>query len=213
MLYYIVLFLVRKYLEDKPYVSFSFIFLIIMIWYSFEDKSSFFMYGECYFKWLFYFVFMLMGAYIGNGSVLLKYEFKKDILRFLFSLISFYTIFILGVKFNVKICNMLQPISLIPLMGIVVYMFKLCNVDSLKNLMKSKVGLFLRFISSLCLEVYLVQKVFLSDKYNDIFPINVILAFGGIFLLAYFTRCLGRILLQVFQNANMDWRKVFQFVE
>ena len=79
--------------------------------------------------------------------------------------------------------------------------------------MKTKTGLCIRFVSGLCLEAYIVQGVLFTDKMNDFFPLNIVTTFIAIVVLAYITRCCGRVILQVFQKEDMDWKKVVKFID
>ena len=65
MLYYVILFFVRKYAEHKPFISFALSLSVLLSWYFFEDTSSLFMYGESYFRWGCFFLFMMGGGIFG----------------------------------------------------------------------------------------------------------------------------------------------------
>ena len=63
-------------------------------------------------------------------------------------------------------------------------------------------------IGSLCLEIYLVQPIILTDSLNNIFPLNLLLMFVFIFTGAYLLRCISRIWMQTFKDADYDWKAI-----
>lgn len=216
MLYYIALYFIRKYYSSKPLLPFIVCTVFVLLWYFFEDISVFFMYGATYFKWLYYFLFMLMGAYVGNKTIELKSSSSQGIVLLIISLISFYGFMVLLSRF--KILAYYQVISLVPLIGIVLYSYRLCSTSKVEKLMKSKFGFILRFVAGLCLESYIVQMTIirnqtLSDLLNPIFPINLLITFLLIIILAYFIRCFARIISQTFETEDYDWNFVFRAVD
>ena len=211
MIYYIVLYYVRKIAENKPLIPFLISVVTIVVWYLFEDSSTLFMYGATYFKWGHYFLFMLAGAYLGNKTIEIKSKPLIDGIMLLVSLVVFYGIQILA-KRNAAVAHF-QIVSLLPLMAIVIYVYKLCCTDFVEKMMRTKFGLCLRFVSGLCLEIYVVQGVivhFMEGKLTSVFPLNLPIAFIMIVALAYVTRCVGRFFVQIFQNEDFNWDAVFE---
>lgn len=213
MLYYIVLYFVRKHAEYKPVYPFMITCIIIFIWYLLEDKSTFFMYGYTYFRWGHFFLFMLLGAYIGNNTIQVKLCPLADILKFLVSLCLFYAMFISGTVFRIQFINNIQILSLLPLMGVSFYLYKICCCERIKLLMTTKIGLCMRFVAGLCLEAILVQPFLFTDKMNFLFPLNIPIMFVYIFVIAYITRMLGRIFLQVFQKEDFCMKEVIKLID
>ena len=204
MIYYIVLYFVRRWAERKPLVPFILTIAIVIIYYLNEDSSTFFMYGETYFKWVHYFLFMLLGAYTGNGIIHIVPHFKRDFFLFMVSVFLFYLIMI-GATKN-ELISHFQLLSLIPLLSIIISIFNLCNSQFSKVLMNKKIGNYLTIISSLCLEIYIVQGSCITDKINYLFPFNIIILLIFIVFVALATRLFGRLLLQLFQNDDFDWK-------
>lgn len=77
----------------------------------------------------------------------------------------------------------------------------------------NKIGFCMRFVSGLCLEAYIVQDVFFTDKMNFLFPLNLLLMFFIVIAVAYLTRSLGRVILQLFQKEYFDWKAVVRLVD
>ena len=108
-----------------------------------------------------------------------------------------------------------QVLSLLPLLGIVTYIYKLCCAKKIDSILKSKIGLCIRFVSGLCLESYVVQGAiikFVDEQENVMLPYNLIVAFIMIIVIAYLTRCLARIILQIFDKEDFDWHAIFKTV-
>ena len=204
MIYYIVLYFVRRWAEHKPLVPYIITIAIVIIYYLNEDSSTFFMYGETYFKWVHYFLFMLLGAYTGNGTIHIVPHFKRDFFLFMVSVFLFYLIMI-GATKNGLISHF-QLLSLIPLLSIIISMYNLCNCHFSNVLMNKKVGNYLTIVSSMCLEIYIVQVSCMTDIMNNLFPFNIFILFVFIVIVAYVTRLLGRLLLQLFQTEDIDWK-------
>ena len=208
MIYYIVLFFVRRWAEHKPGVPYLISIVIILIYYLNEDTSKYFMYGITYFKWVHYFLFMLLGAYTGNGTIHFEPHFKRDVVLLLVSIVLFYLIAI-GATMNEFISHF-QLLSLLPLSFVVISMYNLCCCHSSKSFMNTKVGNSLCIVSSLCLEIYIVQGSCITDKLNYLFPINILLLFIIVVIVAYVTRLIGRLLLQLFQTEDFDWKALIR---
>lgn len=211
MIYYVVLYFIKRYFDTRPMIPFCLSIAIVLIWYMFENKSSFFMYGATYFKWGHYFLFMLLGAYVGNGKISYSTNLKNDIVMLMFCLFSFYGLMILASRF--VIFSYLQILSLIPLAGIIVYTYKLCSLSGIDQFMRTNIGFCMRFVSGLCLEAYIVQGILFTDKMNFLFPLNLLLMFFIVIAVAYVTRSLGRVILQLFQKEDFDWKAVVRLVD
>lgn len=213
MLYYIFLYFVKKHAEFRPAYPFCIACAIVLIWYFYEDKSTFFMYGYTYFRWGHFFLFMLLGAYIGNNTIPVKLRPKTDVFLFFASLCVFYGMFICGTVFRIQIINNIQILSLLPLMGVSFYLYKICCCERIKLLMTTKIGLCMRFVAGLCLEAILVQPFLFTDKMNFLFPLNIPIMFVYIIVVAYITRMLGRIFLQVFQKEDFCMKEVIKLID
>lgn len=103
-------------------------------------------------------------------------------------------------------------LSLVPLMGACIYMYKLCQADLFKRLMVSKSGYIIQIIAGLCLESYIVQYILFTDKMNAIFPLNILIIMVAVLMLAYVVRTIGRIFKQIFEKEDFRWKEVFRLV-
>lgn len=210
MIYYVILYFIRKFMIDKLKIAFLSVSFIIIIWYLLIDNTpDYNMYGNTYFKWGHYFLFMLLGAIIGISNGNFRFKFKTDFIKLIVSLILFYGILILGKKF-VFVHN-IQIISLIPLLGITFYFYKSCNSNEIKKLYYNKyTGSIIKAVGGLCLEVYLVQSSLFTDKMNNLFPLNLLIMLLIIIAVAYVLRCMARVFSQTFKDGEYDWKAVFK---
>lgn len=151
---------------------------------------------------------------MGNNTIKIVSKPVKDGLLLITSIGLFYGIQILSARYPMM--TQLQIISLIPLLGISYFLFKLCSASSVNHFMKTKVGICMRFLAGLCLEAYIVQmtiRPLLIEHFGSLFPYNLVIAFVIIITIAYITRCLGRVVSQIFEKEDMDWREVVKMVD
>ena len=224
MIYYVVLWFIRKFLKKHLKWVFFMAATITLLWYfvlGFGEKSGNNMYGWNYFKWCYYFLFMLLGSMMG-----LKRNLNKKTDPFFEGLYDKH-IHIIPIFLKLLICivlffglcwfkcqtgigwELLQISSLIPLLGTTYYFWRLSNTKLLTQAYHHHLtGPIIRFISGLCLEIYLVQYNLFTDKLNNIFPLNLLVIFSTILVTAYLLRCLSRIWSQTFKDGDYDWRAV-----
>lgn len=212
MIYYVILYIIKRFMFNQLRLVFIIASIITIIWYLLIDRpENYNIYGNTYFKWCHYFLFMLLGAMMGVSKKELKYSFRYDFMKLIGSVVIYYTILFSG-RLNL-ICSELQIVSLIPLLYIVYYSYKVCNSEKMKMLYNKKVlGWCMKFIGGLCLEIYLVQYTLFTDKMNSIFPLNIILIFVIIIFVAYILRCLARLFSQTFKDGDYDWKAIIKLI-
>lgn len=212
MIYYVLLYFVRKYLMGLKWWVFALACVIPVIWFVlFEDKESYHMYANPTFRFLYWFPFMLMGAFIGSKKVVLTPPklWRDAGMTLLF--VGMHLGTLLACTLSKSICPY-QMVSLIPLMGACIYMYKLCQADCFKRLMLTKVGFLIQVIAGLCLESYIVQHLLFTDKMNAIFPLNILLIMVAVLLLAYVVRSIGRVFKQIFEKEDFRWGEAFRLL-
>lgn len=212
MIYYIALYFIQRFCFSKLKFVFGTVSVLCIIWYlSIERPEGYNMYGNTYFKWCHYFLFMLLGAMVGGYNKDYKYNLKKDFLFLFYSIITYYGIIFAGRKNPVL--EDLQIISLIPLLFVTFYFYKVCNNELLKQIYNKRlIGWCIKFIGGLCLEIYLVQSSLFTDKMNSIFPLNLFIMFVIIVLAAYILRCASRIFSQIFKEGDMNWKAILRCI-
>ena len=210
MIYYIVIYLIRKFTPNHLWSIFFLMTLIVLGCYFFEDKTTLFMYRNTTFKYIYFFLFMLFGAIIGLKHTTFSFQnFKNDSLRLVLSIILFY-----GIQ---KTCDLYQDlihyqiISLIPLFAVTFYMYRVCNSAPAIKLYSTSIGnRIIGVISALTLEIYLVQEDLFTDRWNAIFPLNLGLMFLIILITAYCIKVLSKIFAQTFQKGEYNWPAIFK---
>lgn len=208
MFYYLLLFFVGSYFRNKILPLGILIALGTALWFYFvHDTVGFTLYGGHPIRWLLFFNFMLLGAKMGSVTNQIKSRPVADAFLLLVCIICFYALFIAGL--NIKSLAVLQYFSFIPLLGTMYYFYKVGASKWAERLYKSKTGnFFIRFVGGLCLEIYLVQLFLLTDKMNHLFPLNIPIMFTIIFIVAYLTRCLARLISQTFKDTPYEWKKI-----
>lgn len=215
MIYYIVLWFVKTYAMNYLRMVFVFAFVIVFLWYLIAgiDDHDNNMYGACYFKWVHYFIYMLLGAVVGlrrlksSEKELKAPVFSMTLVKLLVCVVAFYGL--CWFKNKDGIYDYVQMMSIAPLMGVVYYFYLLCNTKVASRLYDNLVGGFLvRLVGGLCLEIYLVQGMVFSDKLNFMFPLNIPIFFFFVVVAAYLLRCLARIWSQTFKDGDYDWKEV-----
>lgn len=209
MIYYVVLYFVQRYLLGYLKWVFMMVGLGCASWFMLVDTPmDYNMYGAVYFKWFHFFLFMLMGAIMGISQREYKYHFVWDGLKLMGCIVIFYALYAFK---DIAAYNKFQMLTWIPLLGTVFYFYKVCNSGWMKKVYcHRQVGWVMKLIGGLCLEIYLVQYSLFTDKMNAIFPLNLIVMFGIIVLVAYILRCGARIFAQTFKDMDYDWRAVFK---
>lgn len=212
MLYYIIFYFIGLYAKDKLYYIIALISIASCIWFYLLNRPlGFNMYAEGgYLKWLLYSIYMLQGAIVGSNINKLTISPKKDIIMLFLCLIGFYSFYILPRK--IYAIEFLQIFNFIPLWGVVLYFYKVCSSNWVKNIYNKKIVYFtVRFIGGLCLEIYLIQFYLFTDKMNNLFPLNLIIMLVIIIIAAYITRCISRIFSQTFKDDPYDWRRIINW--
>lgn len=216
MIYYIILWIVKTYLINRLSIVMFVSLLMTIAWYFCFCYSidKFSMYGGTYFMWCHMFNFMLLGSIFGlkyKNNAIKRWTFLKAINATIISVVAFYFLFSFSSKSG--IANSLQLLSIVPLFSFCISLYQICNSCQLIKVytnipfIKSVV----RIISGLCLEIYLVQILFLTDCLNSLFPLNICVIFLGIGISAYLLRCIARIWSQTFKDEDYSWKKVTRF--
>ncbi len=213
MMYYPILYIVRTYLK-KMWLNFAIVISVTIVAYYFfpykYEVGEKGLYGiTTLFRWIPYFGFMLLGAYIGQNKYKLSFEFKRDFFKMSGSLFIFYLIQFLAKKYS-----FVAPwqIVTIPFLGLIVfYLFKLFNAPCMQYIRKNTNSVkVILVISGVCLESYLIQGVVITNRFNFLFPFNIPMMFAMVLIVSYVVRCLARFLLQTFDSCDYDWKCIFK---
>ncbi len=210
MLYYVAIFFVGAFFKNKIFIISVLVAVGTAVWFYFACQTpGFSIYGGHHIRWLLFFVFMLLGAKLGTMTEQIKSKPLSDLIMLILCVAAFYALFIGGTHYRNLV--VLQYFSFFPLLGAMYYFYKVGACKVAERIYNGKIGnLIIRFISGLCLEIYLVQFFLITDKMNNIFPLNILIMFLIIFAVAYVTRCLARLFSQVFSESPFNWKKIFR---
>lgn len=210
MIYYVILYIIKRWgLKYMRIIWWALSLIIIGAYYSlFRDNISlnfFWIYGYNYYKWIFFFSTMLLGAQMGLHYE--RYIYNNWVIPKLVGCSALWGIFpLLGGRFPILFS--LQYLSILPLTGMVYYTYLLCCAPALDKLYHKKVsGQIIYILGSLCLESYLVQYSIITDKLNYLFPINVLVILLAILVAAYIVNFLASAFKATFEKEGYDWRE------
>ena len=209
MIYYVLIWGIKKWFRNYLNMVWTALSIIVLIWYYFffDNQGHVSLFGGNYFKWCFFLFFMLQGAVMGSKSG--KYHYNKYVFpKLLACVIGFYSFHVFQYRFHLLID--LQYLSIIPLLGITYYVYLFCNASFWKKMYKNRFwGQIIFIIGGLCLECYLVQGFFFTDRLNWLFPLNIPIIVLFILSVSYLVNFLSAVLLQTFQKEGYDYRKCF----
>ncbi len=221
MLYYAIFGLIQRWVvNNRIYIIYLLNVAFILFFYfmfGFDKQHSVYM---GHFKWCHYFLYMIMGAQLGlhkaniikNAGDSITPPLFKTLICLFVSILSFYAL--CWFKYKDGVWDFVQMLSLIPLAFCCYYFWQLCNTDCASKIFANKYcGIFIRFIGGMCLEIYMVQRGLLdaiSDSWNAIFPLNLILLFILIVLSAYVLKCISRFWVQTFKDEDYNWRNIIK---
>ena len=237
MIYYVLLYFVRRYVINNLKVVYGLAAVLVLLWYALffepfhtiiknvsflnwmvfcEPMDKVWIYQWNYFKWGFFFLFMLFGAELGlkekQQGIAGKRKFIPVLVKLLVSVIGFYLLPLISLRYPVAQNYLL--LSLIPLACTCFYLYQLCQTSVLVELMhRKRTGWFIKAIGGLCLEIYLVQPFVRTTALNFLFPLNILILFVAIVVVGYLCRSLGRWFQQTFSSEEgYDWKAIFKII-
>lgn len=211
MVYYVFIYFVGLYFREKVNWVLAFVILCTMIsFYAINRPFPFNMYGEGRYpvKGFLFFIFMLLGAKVGmmDSARQAQHQWRNLLLAFA-GVVTFYAV--IGLCSRIERMESLYVLSIFPLIMITYFTYLWGEGRTAKSIYNNKVGYFIiRFVGGLCLEVYLVQNSLFTDRFNFLFPLNLLIMFAIIVVAAYLLRCFSRLISQTFKDAPYDWKKM-----
>ena len=216
MLFYVLFWFVKNYLSEKLWVAYLLDVLVLLVWFiAFWDKDvSIFTFGT-YYRWPVYFLIMLLGASLSKReSETGQSPARRKSLLLLFPLLIVLTGCFYGYQFIEATRPVLKcfQIILIPvLMCIVVTVYKICSNPG-------TIGLYryvywpVYYISACCLEIYLSGRwsFFVGEKLIGLFPLNLLVTFLLVFLVAYLVKVFSNFLSQTLKTERYDLKKMVE---
>ena len=132
---------------------------------------------------------------------------SRNLLLLMASLVIFYGLQYLGTK-DVLIAH-LQILTLIPLMGITLCMYRLCNEPWLVRFYNKRWAHRIMYsVSALCLEIYVCQGFVFNTSWNNLFPLNILINFVMVVAMAYCVKVASNWFSQTFKDGDYDRKKM-----
>lgn len=204
MIYYAVLWVVRKYKINLWVVGIFSVLLTIAVYLSFHNFKSSLIYSNVVNRYILYLVFMIQGAWMGIHRNNLKCRWFHPFILVI-SVSGWYCLnyFLSSSPF--------QLIGIILLLGICWSLYLCFKAKFWHNwLQNSLFKTIILFCGGLCLEVYLIQFYIFTDALNFIFPLNIPLIMCAVLLAAYLLRIFGRLIAQTFDSNPYNYPALFK---
>lgn len=132
----------------------------------------------------------------------------KDVLVMLLSFGAYFVILKIG-KGQSGIRYYSQILALVPLHTFVYYFYKMCSYSWCQRAFKTPVlGRTLAIIAALTLEIYVVQFSIITNHFNSLFPLNILIVFVLISFAAYLLKVLTSLFLAVLSKEHLVWRDI-----
>lgn len=205
VIYYIFLYFINKLNVERI----KYLLIISLVGFVFIILLSPQSYGSIYhgFHYVCYFPSMLLGLYFGKIK---QNKIPLVSLQLIISFILYFLIMYIG-KGKDSCLYYTQIIAIIPLNYFVICLFLFFKRYSF-SLQKSYTGKVIFFISSLSLEIYIVQFSIISGKYNDLFPLSLFIIFLQIILMAYILKIFSNILIQTISKEKYNISGFFKTI-
>ena len=157
-----------------------------------------------------HFSMMIMGSLAYRSKQFSCNNRYSDIVFMILSFVAYFLLMKIGKGQNDWRYN-IQILALYPLHTFVWYAYKTSSHSFVTTLFKTRIcGKILHLIASLTLEIYIVQFMIITDKLNFIFPLNVLLVFIIICIVAYILRVFTRFFLQFLSDKDFSWKEIIQ---
>ena len=208
MVYYMIFYFIRRYMNHHLTLVCVMAGIIVFACSFFVlDMKHSVMYAAVPYMRIYYFLFMLLGAVVAVREERCVSSFRA----FMYALSGIVVYYVcMGIyKIDSFYCSF-QVVSLIPLLFSIYWIYRFCNTASVCRVLEGKTGLVIYFISSLTLEIYMVQYAIFTDVMNSIFPLNIVITYMLIFVVAYVLKCMSQVFSQTFSNEKFLLHKVFQ---
>lgn len=208
MVYYMIFYIIRRYMINHLVFACVIACTIVVVSSFFVlDMNRSVMYADVAYMRIYYFLFMLLGAITALHEEK-EISAVKSFLYAVSGLVVYYAC--MGIyKVDPFYCNF-QVISLMPLLFAIYWMYRFCNTNYVCRILDGRTGLAIYFISSLTLEIYMVQYAIFTNSMNGLFPLNIIITYILIFVAAYVLKCSSKVFSQIFSNETFSVHKVLQ---
>lgn len=134
----------------------------------------------------------------------------KDLCAVILSFVAYFALLAV-LKGHTDWTYYLQILGIVPIHAFIYYLYKVASYEWTNKLFATRgVGMCMKVIAVLTLEIYIVQFDFLTDRLNFLFPLNALIVFAIICVVAYLLRALTTLFLQVMSKEPLDWRALYR---
>ena len=161
------------------------------------------------FHYVCHFSIMVMGGlcYLQRDKLVCKWLWK-DALAMLLSFVAYFVILKIG-KGQCGIRYYSQILALVPLHTFVYYFYKMCSYSWCQRAFQTPIlGRTLAIIAALTLEIYVVQFSVISNCFNYLFPLNILIVFVLIAFAAYLLKVLTSLFLAILSKEHLIWKEI-----
>ena len=214
--FYAIYWFVKAYLSDKMWIAYLIVSVMIVVWSVLGGEKDIFLLGTHahYMRWPCFFLIMLIGGSVYNYEQIQGERKDRFGLWFYLGILAVLLLMYRGFQWlegPFPILWKCQAFILLPLIGIVLTVYKICSNAWVQRIYLNKyVHWPVYYISACCLEVYLCQWwcFGIGTRLMHLFPLNVIVTFLVIFVVAYLVKVFSNFLSQTFKTEPYDWRKM-----
>lgn len=179
--------------------------VMVACFFTCYDRSTTFYGSDAIFRWVFYYVVMLVGGFVSRSTYKINYH--------RYALPSFFACVLIwyGCLYKFGTGN-LQLASLIPLIGVCYFAYMLGKSTFVQSLFDRRIcGNLLFIVGNLCLESYLIQKFIFTDALNGLFPLNIPVIMITVLIAAYILHILSGVISQFLDSKPFDWKALLLY--
>ncbi len=146
-------------------------------------------------------------CYLQRDKLVCKWLWK-DALAMLLSFVAYFVILKIG-KGQCGIRYYSQILALVPLHTFVYYFYKMCSYSWCQRAFQTPIlGRTLAIIAALTLEIYVVQFSVISNCFNYLFPLNILIVFVLTAFAAYLLKVLTSLFLAILSKEHLIWKEI-----
>lgn len=161
------------------------------------------------FHYVCHFSIMVMGGlcYLQRDKLVCN-GLWKDALAMVVFFVAYFVILKIG-KGQCGIRYYSQVLALVPLHLFVYYFYKMCSYSWCQRAFQTPVfGRIIAIIAALTLEIYVVQFSIITNQFNQLFPLNILIVFVLIAFAAYLLKVLTSLFLAILSKEHLVWKEI-----
>lgn len=187
LIFYVIFYYIQKYCQKRlvPILSGS-VVLYFAGYFTILDLNKWVVEGDGFFKYIFYFQVMLIGYMLKEFVVRYRLHIQNQKRKLFGFVVLFLFIYLLTKVLVVESLVFRYFQFLVQLMtllwGVSCFLLVLANEQNLLNLKEIWIGKCVYWIGSSTLEIYLCNCLFNGFAEKFVFPLNIIIALGLVFM-------------------------------